>query len=423
MKLRLMATVAASALLVAACAGGDPEPEQEAAQETEAATDETESEAESEPATEEEPAAAGVECPIKVGASLSQTGDYARIAADQQAAYELFVAQLNAGDGLLGCDVELIVYDDRSTPETGARLYERLITEDKVDLIMGPYSSGVTGGVMPVVERYGMVNIAPMASADELFEQGFTWSFQGLTPASKYLQGAIEIMQEEGLRTIAYIGEDTAFPAAILKSLEEEQGETFELVFSELYPKGTTDFSALISQIGQAAPDAIFGGTYAQDAIAITGQLAEQGVSAPVIALTVGAAEDEYYESVGEDGQLIMGASHWEPSLDTPGNADFVAAYEEATGRRPGYHAAGSYGSFQALAEAVRRCECLDQEQIRQQVIDLEMDNVFGPFDVDETGAQVDKIGFMIQWMDGEKEIIWPFDVASTDYVVPHPGF
>lgn len=367
---------------------------------------------------------ATAQCPITVGASLSQTGDYARIAADQQAAYELFVERLNQDGGLLGCDVELIVYDDRSSPETGARLYERLISEDEVDLLMGPYSSAVTGGVMPVVERYEMVNIAPMASADELFEQGFKWSFQGLTPASKYLVGALEIMKAERLSTVAYIGEDTAFPAAIANGLDEgQQDGGYELVFSQLYPKGTTDFSALISQIGQLKPDAIFGGTYAQDAIAITGQLAEQGVSAPIIALTVGAAEDEYYESVGDDGDLIMGASHWEPSLDTPGNQEFVTAYEAKTGRAPGYHAAGSYGAFEVLVAAVRACECLDQARIREEILALDTDNVFGPFNVDESGAQVDKIGFMIQWMEGKKEIIWPFDVSSTEYVVPHPGF
>lgn len=359
-----------------------------------------------------------VECPIKIGASLSQTGDYARIAADQQAAYELFVQQMNEEGGLLGCDVELIVYDDQSTPETGARLYERLITEDEVDLIIGPYSSAVTGGMMPIAERYEMVNVAPMASSDELFEQDFTYSFQVITPASQYLAGALEIMEQEGLSTIAYIGEDTAFPAAIQVALEDQQD--FELVFSQLYPKGTTDFSSLISQIGQAEPDAIFGGTYAQDAIAITNQLQEQGVNAPIIALTVGAAENEYAESVGDSAQHIMGASHWEPALETPGNAEFVEAYKAAVDKEPGYHAAGSYAGMQVLIEAVRACECLDQEQIRSELVDLETDTVFGPFDVNETGAQVAKIGFMVQWFDGAKEIIWPFDVATTEYVVPH---
>lgn len=373
--------------------------------------------------TDAEAASGDVDCPIKIGASLSQTGDYARVAADQQAAYELFVDQLNEQGGLLGCeDVELIVYDDQSTPETGARLYERLITEDQVDLIMGPYSSAVSGGMMPIAERYKMVNVAPMASSDELFQQGFQYSFQVITPASKYLEGAVDIMQREGLKTMAYIGEDSAFPAALKAALEDAQEEGgYEVVFSQLYPKGTTDFSSLITQIGEAKPDAIFGGTYAQDAIAVTNQLAEQRVNAPIIALTVGAAENEYAESVGDAAELMMGASHWEPSLSTPGNEEFVQAYEEATGKEPGYHAAGSYAGTQVLVEAVKACECLDQARIREELTELEMETVFGPFDVDDQGAQVAKNGFMIQWMDGNKEIIWPDDAATAEYVVPHP--
>ncbi len=369
-------------------------------------------------ATEE--AAAGDGEPIKIGASLSLSGDYARIAVDQQEAYELWVEQTNEAGGLLGRQIELIVYDDQSTPETGARLYERLINEDQVDLIIGPYSSAVSGGMMPIAERYEMVNIAPMASSDELFQQGFTWSFQVITPASLYLEGALEIMEQEGYTTFAYIGEDTAFPSALMAGLSAEaEARGMDMVFNELYPKGTTVFTCLLAQIDSAQPEAIFGGTYAEDAIAITRQMQEQGVIADMVALTVGAAENEYAESVGDAAQHMMGASHWEPQLDTPGNQEFIEAYTEKAGREPGYHAAGSYAGMQILGMAVEACECLDQAQIRDGIINLETETVFGAFDVDETGAQIAKTGVIIQWIDGQKEIVWPAEIATAEYVVP----
>lgn len=365
-------------------------------------------------------AAADEEGPITLGASLSLTGEYARIAVDQQAAYELFVEQVNDEGGLLGREVELVVYDDRSEPETGARLYERLITEDDADLIIGPYSSAVSGGMMPIAERYEMVNIAPMAASDELFEQGFTWSFQVITPASKYLEGALDIMEEEGYTTFAYFGEDTAFPSALMDGLEEEaEARGMEMVFGELYPQGTTDFTSILAQVSSAQPDAIFGGTYAEDAIAITRQMQEQDVIADMVALTVGAAENEYAESVGDSAEHIFGASHWEPQLETPGNEEFIAAYQEKVDREPGYHAAGSYAGMQVLTMAVENCQCLDQEGIRDELVDLETETIFGLFDVDETGAQVAKSGVMVQWFEGQKEIVWPFDIATADYVVP----
>ncbi|MPZ92282.1 MAG: ABC transporter substrate-binding protein [Actinobacteria bacterium] len=358
------------------------------------------------------------EGPITIGASLSLSGEYARIAVDQHNAYKLWVKQINESGGLLGRQVELTVLDDRSSPETGARLYERLITEEDVDLIMGPYSSAVTGGMMNIAERYEMVNIAPMGSADELFQQGAQYSFQVITPASHYLDGALDFMEEAGLKSFVVVGEDSAFPAALLAGLEDVADERgFELLYSELYPVGTRDFSAIIGKIEEAQPDAIMGGTYAEDAVAFTQQLKEQGVDAPIIALTVGAAENEYWESVGDAGQHIMGASHWEPGLDTPGNEEFVEAYTDEYEKDPGYHAAGSYAGMQILGEAVEACECFDHQQIREELIDMETETVFGEFDVDENGAQVGKIGVMVQWFDGKKEIVWPDDQATADWV------
>jgi len=421
--------LALTALLLAACGTASPPagaPPDEAGEETPEETAEGSTEETAEGTAEEtaEGTAASDESPIKIGASLSLSGDYARIAVDQREAYELYVAQVNENGGLLGRQVELVVYDDQSTPETGTRLYERLITEDQVDLIMGPYSSAVSGAMMPIAERYEMVNIAPMASSDELFQQGFTWSFQVITPASLYLEGALEIMEEEGYTTFAYIGEDTAFPAALMDGLgQEAEARGLEMVFNQLYPKGTTDFTSLLAQVGAAQPDAIFGGTYVEDAVAITRQMQEQGVIADIVALTVGAAENEYAESVGDAAQHIMGASHWEPQLETPGNPEFIAAYQEKAGRDPGYHAAGSYAGISILGMAVEACQCLDQEDIREEIINLETETIFGPFDVDETGAQVGKTGVMVQWFDGQKEITWPFDIATAEYLTPLAGW
>jgi branched-chain amino acid transport system substrate-binding protein len=214
------------------------------------------------------------------------------------------------------------------------------------------------------------------------------------------------------------VGEDSAFPAALLAGLEDVADERgFELLYSELYPVGTRDFSSIIGKIEEAQPDAIMGGTYAEDAIAFTQQLKEQGVSAPIIALTVGAAENEYWESVGDSGQHIMGASHWEPGLETPGNKAFVEAYMEEYDKEPGYHAAGSFAGMQLLGRAVEACECFDHQQIREELIDMETETVFGEFDVDENGAQVGKIGVMVQWFDGKKEIVWPDAEKTADWV------
>jgi branched-chain amino acid transport system substrate-binding protein len=91
--------------------------------------------------------------PIRIGASLSQTGTYAKLGNYQREGYQLCIKELNAKGGLLGRKVELVVYDDQSTPATGVRLYEKLISEDKVDAVMGPYSSAITEAAVNVTEK------------------------------------------------------------------------------------------------------------------------------------------------------------------------------------------------------------------------------------------------------------------------------
>jgi branched-chain amino acid transport system substrate-binding protein len=119
---------------------------------------------------------------------------------------------------------------------------------------------------------------------------------------------------------------------------------------------------------------------------------------------------------VGSAGQHIMGASHWEPGLHTPGNDKFVKAYEAEYRKEPGYHAAGSYAGMQILQEAVEGCQCFDHQRIREELIDLETETIFGVFDVDENGAQVGKIGVMVQWFNGKKKIIWPDEEATAKW-------
>jgi len=109
--------------------------------------------------------------PIKVGASLSLTGTYAKLGKNQHEGYQLCIKDLNAKGGLLGRKLDLVVYDDQSMPATAVRLYEKLITEDKVDAVMGPYSSPVTEASANVTEKYKKVMVAPLAATTSIFKK------------------------------------------------------------------------------------------------------------------------------------------------------------------------------------------------------------------------------------------------------------
>src|SRR5262249_1318496 len=159
------------------------------------------------------PPAASSSGPVKIGASISATGTYGRTGLYQQEAYQLWEKQVNARGGLLGRQVQMIIRDDQSDASTSQKLYEQLITEDKVDLILGPYSSQVTQAAANVAEKYRYPMLAAGASASELWSRGDKkYLFGVYSIAESYFTGVLDIAQKEGYRTIAVINEATLFP-------------------------------------------------------------------------------------------------------------------------------------------------------------------------------------------------------------------
>src|SRR5882672_8534345 len=154
--------------------------------------------------------------PIRIGASLSLTGTYAKLGKNQHEGYQLCQKDLNAKGGVLGRKVEFVVYDDQSLPATAVRLYEKLITEDKVDAIMGPYSSPVTEAVANVTEKYKKVMVSPLAATTSIFkkEPRRKYIFMVVSPAEVYLEGLIDIAAKRSLKTVVVINEDTLFSKA-----------------------------------------------------------------------------------------------------------------------------------------------------------------------------------------------------------------
>src|SRR5499426_1108225 len=180
--------------------------------------------------------AAFAQGPIRIGASLSLTGTYAEPASFQSGGYKLCERDLNAKGGLLGRKVEMVVYDDQSQPAAGVRLYEKLITEDKVDAVMGPYSSAVSEAVANVTEKYKKVMVAPLAATTSIFKKGRKYIFMVVSPAETYLEGLIDMASKNGLKTVAIINEDTLFPkASATGTAEIARKKGMQVVFQEAY--------------------------------------------------------------------------------------------------------------------------------------------------------------------------------------------
>ena len=363
------------------------------------------------------------QAPIKIGASLSLTGTYAALGQNQSRGYQLCAKHVNEKGGVLGRKIEFVLYDDQSQPATGVRLYEKLITQDKVDLVMGPYSSAITEAVANVSEKYKLPMVAPMASTTSIFKQGRRFVFMVQSPAEVYLEGLIDLAAKRGLKTVAIVNEDTLFPKATVQgTIELAKKKGLQVVFVEAYPKGNTDFSAILTKMKAANPDVIGAATYFDDAVAITRQMRELNVNPKMYGVTVGGDLPKFYQLLGKNAEFVYGATQWEPELPYPGSREFNEAYKkEFPGADLSYHSAGGYGGCQVLVEAIKRAGSLDGEKIREAILKTDTKTVYGGFKVDEGGFQLSHKMVMFQWQEGKKVIVWPDELAAGKTRFPTP--
>jgi branched-chain amino acid transport system substrate-binding protein len=281
-----------------------------------------------------------------------------------------------------------------------------------------------------------MPMVAAGAATISIFKKGRKFIFMVNSPGEVYLEGLIDMAAKRELKTEALIHEDTLLPKAITQgALERAKKRGLSVVLVEAYPKGTTDFSAILTKIQTANPAVLAAGTYVDDAMAITRQLKALNLNPRMFAATVGVDLPRYYEAVGRDAEFVYGPSQWEAELVTlragglipiarqyPGAREFVEAHHgEYPGADLSYQTAAGYAGCQVLAEAVKRAGSLDREKIRDAILKLDANTVFGPFKVDGEGVQVAHERVMFQWQDGKKVIVWPEELAPGRARFPTP--
>ena len=253
------------------------------------------------------PAALAAE-PIRVGVTASLSGAYAAPGSNLLAGLRMWAHDVNSRGALLGRKVEIVHYDDQSDPATSARLYERLISDDRVDLLIGPYASDVTLAASDVAERHNFPMVSGSAAATEIWSRGHRNIFQVDTPADRYMDLLIESASGAGLKTIALVYAGTDFPREVARGVRTKAAEKgMTLVFDEEYPENGTNFADLVRRMQATSPDLVIGGTYLKDSIAFVREAKRQNFSPMALAFTVGPALVEFGEALGADADGILG--------------------------------------------------------------------------------------------------------------------
>ena len=376
----------------------------------------------------------GAQAPLRIGVTLAQTGVYAVSGQSLLRGYQLCVKHTNDRGGALGRKLELLVRDDASDPATAVRLYERLIAQERADLVLGPFPADVADAVANVTEKHKMPMVVPMSGATSIYRKGRKFVFGMYPPGEIHLEGLIDLAAKKGLKTVALLNTDDLGGRAVEQGTRElARRKGLEVVFAGAYPLWATDFSALVTRIRAKDPDALVGTHFTAAAVAIVSQLKASNVNPRMFG--VDGAADVIRQNLGRDAEFVYGAVPWLPELvevragglipigrQYPGVREFVEAYrKEFPGSDPYFSHAAGYGACEILVEAIRRAGSLDGEKLRDAILKMNHHTVFGAFRVDEGGLQIGHRFVVFQWQDGKRAIVWPEELAPGTPRFPTP--
>jgi len=374
---------------------------------------------------------------IVFGAAISITGKTAKEGEYTRDGYQFAVDKINELGGIkVGGKtyrVELKYYDDETKPERTAQLIEKLINEDKVNLILGPYGSSPTGTAAPIVERYKIPMVEANGSAEAIFSKGYKYTFMILSPAKNYLRGVIDtiLAKDPSVKTVAILGENEAFSKEVAggaADFAKEKG--LDVVYYELYPTNAQDVSALLTAIKGKNPHIILGSGHLQDSLLIVKQAKDLGVSPRAMGFSVGPSSPEFRANLGKAADYVFGATQWTEVLKYNGEDAWKTpkAFGDAfRSKHPNYkivpyQVAESAVAVIAYQKAIEKAGTIEPTKVRDSLAALDIMTFYGRIKFDSRGVNVYKPMAAEQYQpDGNKYTVWPFDVAEKPALYPMP--
>lgn len=413
-------------LLITAC-GGAATTQAPAATEAPAQPAATEAPAVTEaPAATEAPTEAA---PIKIGASLPLTGDFSEPGTAAQKGYELWVDQVNQSGGLLGRQVEFKVYDNASDPDTAVADYERLITQDKVDLVVGPFSSRLVIPTSEVAAKYGYAFPEPAGGAPDVFNRGLTNIFfcqpaPGADQAKPFAEYILGLPEDVRPKTFAVVTQDDPFNKGVVDAAKQLllDGGLTEALPEEVYPPDTKDFSSIAAKVADVNPDLIIGGTIFEDSVGQIQAYVQAGYQPRGAFFTTGPSlPKEFSEALGSSTEGIFSAISWFEDSTIETNPEFVSAFHAKFGADPiAEDSANAYTVGQVLQQAVEATQSIDNATLIDEMHKDTFKTVVGPLNFNELGQP--QGSFMIlQWQGGTYKIVFPDYAKQADPVWPKP--
>jgi branched-chain amino acid transport system substrate-binding protein len=372
---------------------------------------------------------------ITFGSALSLTGDTATEGQLVRDGYDFMVKHINDAGGIEVGDqtytIEIKYYDDQSDADTSVRLYERLIVEDEVDFLLGPYGD-VTLPVSAVSERHQIPMVVAHAATTSIYEQGFKYLFATLATVENYTGPMLEMATtlDPPVETVALVNENALFPQAGIDAAAEQAEELgIEVVYNENFPTGTRDLTPLISSVKNLDPDMmIVGHRSTAEIITFVKQSVDQDLDVPLRGYLLGPTLPGFVEDLGDEAEGALEPIQWDPTLEWEDQffgwsaQEWADLFEEEFGYTPDYHPPQSAAALEVYMDALQRAGTLDRQAVRDAIAETDIMTFYGPVKFNQNGQNDAKGMPVVQIQSGAPEIVWPEEVATADLLYSPPS-
>jgi branched-chain amino acid transport system substrate-binding protein len=363
---------------------------------------------------------AGGDGPLVIGMSASKTGPYAVDGLLSLNGTQAAVEEINANGGWLGRKLELKVIDDQSDATKAQQAYQKLITQDKVDFIIGPYAPDLAAAAGAVATRYQYVMLDPETALPIVADS--KWAIQAEPSASQNMDGFPAVVKKAGYNSIAILGINNAYGDACVGGIKDEaQDAGLDVVYTTSYSPDDNLASAAEAVKARKA-DAVASCSFFSDGVSITRALNQAGYAPKMFGLTIAPSEEKYAASVGKLADRVISNTSWAASFETEGNKAFIDRYTKMFGEPPDYHGANNYAAVQALGAAVEQTKSTDQQKILDALYANTYKTVLGTFKLAPNAVTTGYEEYLYQLQDGKQKLIHPPDVAEAEVQTPYSG-
>ncbi len=362
---------------------------------------------------------------LKVGIILPAPGENAKFGEIEKKSFEMALEEINAAGGVNGKKLEFLYEDDTGRPDVARSAAEKLITKDKVVMLGGGYGSSETFAIAGVAQQNRIPFLINTGSDNKITEMKWDYVFRLNPPVSAYPE-ALESFLTDVVKpqSVAILYENTNFGSSGSREFQRScEKMKLKVVMNEGYQSGGVDFTPLLVRVKQANPDVVYMISYLMDASLMMKQSMELKLSPEIfVGGGAGFTLPEFVQNAGKAANMVYSATLWYQTLPYPGAKKYYDNFLARNKMSVDYHGAEAYAAAYVIADGLKRAKSPTRDDVRESLAKTDMMTIFGPIKFiayDNMTNQNKLPTYLVQWIDGKLELVWPKATAAKPYVYP----